>query len=66
MPELLHVEGVAFAGPLPAEVQHVTLFSAAVHRDAKAPRAAQALLDFLAAPDAWPVIRKHGLEPVTA
>jgi len=60
--ELVHVSGVDFVGPLPPEIQHVTVFSAGIHTNAKAPEAARALLDFLIAPAARTVIQKHGLE----
>jgi len=60
--ELVHFSGVDFVGPLPPEIQHVTVFSAGIHTNAKAPEAARALLDFLIAPAARTVIQKHGLE----
>jgi len=60
--ELVHFSGVDFVGPLPPEIQHVTVFSAGIHTNAKAPEAARALLDVLIAPAAWTVIQKHGLE----
>jgi len=60
--ELVHVSGVDFVGPLPPDIQHVTVFSAGIPTNAKAPEAARALLDFLIAPAARIVIQKHGLE----
>ncbi|HZO45554.1 MAG TPA: substrate-binding domain-containing protein [Xanthobacteraceae bacterium] len=51
------------AGRLPAEIQHFTVFPAAISVNAKAPDAAQALLKFLASPDALRVMRAKGLEP---
>ncbi len=60
--ELLPVKGIQYLGPLPAEVQFVTLFSAGVHTSASFPAAARALLKFLIAPDAAPVLRRHGME----
>ena len=53
----------AYIGPLPAEVQNVTVFSIGLDARAKEPAAAKALAQFLTAPAAQPVIRKHGLEP---
>jgi molybdate transport system substrate-binding protein len=61
--ELLPVKGIDIVGPLPAEVQQVTVFSGAVHRAAKEPDAATALTRFLTAPGAADIIKKHGLEP---
>jgi len=63
MSELMSVEGIQYLGPLPAEVQMVTVFSAGVHAAAPAPDAARALLKFLTAPQAASVLRRHGMEP---
>lgn len=32
--ELLHLKGIHYLGPLPADIQHVTVFSAGLHRAA--------------------------------
>ena len=61
--ELLPVAGIDLIGPLPADVQQITVFSAGLHVGAKAPDAARALVKFLTAPAAAPVIRKKGMEP---
>jgi molybdate transport system substrate-binding protein len=61
--ELLPVKGIDYLGPLPADIQEVTVFSAAVHKAAGPTAAAQALLKYLTAPEAAPVIRKTGMEP---
>jgi molybdate transport system substrate-binding protein len=61
--ELIHVPGIDFIGPLPADVQKITVFSAGIHSGAKEPEAAKALVKFLTAPAAAPVFKKHGLEP---
>jgi molybdate transport system substrate-binding protein len=63
MSELMSVEGIAYLGPLPAEVQMVTVFSAGVHAGAPAADVAAALLRFLTSPRAAPVLRRHGMEP---
>ncbi|MGZ5091678.1 MAG: hypothetical protein ACXWCY_20180 [Burkholderiales bacterium] len=42
----------------------MTVFSVGVHVAAKAPDAARALVKFFTAPDAAPVIRRKGLEPI--
>jgi molybdate transport system substrate-binding protein len=63
MSELMSVEGIAYLGPLPAKIQMVTVFSAGVHTAAPAPDAASVLLRFLTAPQAAPVLRRHGMEP---
>jgi molybdate transport system substrate-binding protein len=61
--ELLHLKGVHYLGPLPADIQHTTVFSAALHAMAPAPEAARALAKFLTAPEAVRVIRESGMEP---
>lgn len=63
--ELLHVPGVSFVGVIPAELQEETFFSAALGRAVKHPEAADALLRFLASPEAAPAIAKAGLLPLT-
>ena len=49
MTELLPVTGVTVVGELPASLQKVTVYSAAVTRQARSPEAARALIDFLTA-----------------
>jgi molybdate transport system substrate-binding protein len=61
--ELLPVKGIEYLGPLPADIQEVTVFSAAVHKAAGPTDAARALLKYLTAPEAAPIIRKTGMEP---
>ena len=61
--ELLHVKGIDYLGPLPPDVQEVTVFAAALHKSAAAPDAAKALMRFLSAPAAAPVIKKTGMDP---
>lgn len=63
--ELLPVPGLDFVGPLPAEIQKITVFSAGVAAGAKEPDAARALVKFLASPAANSAIVKSALEPMT-
>ena len=63
LPELRQVAGITYIGPLPAEVQMVTVFSGAVHSRSSQGKPANALLRHLASRDAHRVMRKHGLEP---
>ena len=60
--ELMPVPGITVVGALPAEAQHVTLFSAGVVAGTKEPEAAQSLIRFLSSRDAAGVIRATGLE----
>jgi molybdate transport system substrate-binding protein len=50
MTEMLPVAGVTIVGPLPAELQKVTVYAIAVMKSAKNPVQAQALLDYLVSP----------------
>lgn len=61
--EVAIVPEAELAGRLPAEIQHFTVFPAAVSANAKAPDAARALLKFLATPEAISLMRAKGLEP---
>jgi len=61
IPELLAVPGVEVVGPLPAELQTVTVFSVGLAAGARDNGAAKALIDFLAGPRAAPVYKAKGL-----
>jgi molybdate transport system substrate-binding protein len=61
--EILHATGVEFAGPLPAEIQFVQTFSAAVTASAGDVPSAKKLIEFLASERAFDAIKKSGLEP---
>jgi molybdate transport system substrate-binding protein len=61
--ELLPVPGIDIVGPLPPDIQQITAFSAGLHVAATEADAAKALVQFLTAPAAAPVIRKKGMEP---
>ncbi len=61
--ELVHFAGLDFLGPLPADVQQITVFSGGIRAGAKEAGAAKALLTFITATAAAPVIKKYGLEP---
>ncbi len=62
--ELLAVDGTHYVGPLPDEVQKVTVFSAGIVVGAENPEAARRLIAFFASAAAVPAITKAGLEPV--
>jgi len=64
--ELLPVAGIDYIGPLPPDIQVITVFSGGVHVAARQPAAAKELIKFLASPAAAPVIRKKGMEPAGA
>ena len=61
--ELIHSPGLDYIGPLPSDVQKITVYSAGIHSRAKQPEAAKALVKSLTALTAEMVIKKHGMEP---
>jgi molybdate transport system substrate-binding protein len=61
IPELMAVPGVDVVGPLPAELQFVTVFSLGLATEAKGADAAKALIQFLASPAAAPAYKAKGL-----
>ena len=60
--ELLGVEGIEVAGPLPPPIQIVTIFSAGVSSTSTRAEAARALVGFMASPNAADAKRRHGME----
>jgi molybdate transport system substrate-binding protein len=63
IPELLAVPGIELVGPLPAEIQLVTVTSAGIFAGTQQAQAAQSLIDFLSAPAAMRVMQARGREP---
>jgi molybdate transport system substrate-binding protein len=64
--ELLPIAGVDYVGPIPAEVQRVTIFSAGIPSHAHNRDAAKVLIKFLSSTAAAPVIKKSGLDPISS
>jgi len=64
--ELLPVPGIDYVGPLPPELQKVTVFSAGVAAGSKNVDAARALIRFLASSEAARTVAKTGMEPIVA
>jgi molybdate transport system substrate-binding protein len=64
MSELLPVEGIDIVGPLPDELQKITVFSAGIATVAKEPDAGKALIKFLTSPAARPELVKTGMDPI--
>ena len=58
--ELKDVKGAQVVGLIPAELQSPIVYSGAVMKDAKHPKEAQQLLDYLAAPGGRKVFLDHG------
>jgi len=61
--ELLPIAGISFLGSLPAEIQQVTVFAAALAVNARQPDAARALIGFMRSPPAMVVFKRTGMEP---
>ena len=61
--ELLPVAGIDYVGPLPPEIQEITVFAAGIPATASQPDAARALIDYLKSPAAAAIIRTCGMEP---
>ncbi len=61
--ELVSQPGIEIVGPLPPEIQAVTLFSAGVSNASVAREAAQALVAYLASAETRDTKRRYGMEP---
>jgi molybdate transport system substrate-binding protein len=61
--ELIHVQGIEVLGPLPPEIQNVTVFAAGVATMSKQPEATAALVAYLASPETAGVKQAQGMEP---
>jgi len=62
--ELLHAAGADFVGPIPSQIQYISVFSAALVNGSKEAAASKRLLAFLASADAKPAIKNSGMEPL--
>ena len=63
LPELMTVAGVDIVGPLPAALDNITGFSAAVLSSSANAQAARALVDYLASPESIALLRSRGFSP---
>src|SRR5262245_60086084 len=61
--ELTFFPGIDYVGPLPADVQLITVFSAGIPAGSKEADAAKALVSFVTAPAAAAIFKKHALDP---
>ncbi len=61
--ELIPIEGLEIVGPLPDELQKVTMFSAGIAATTKQRTAAEAFIAYVKAKERAPVLRAKGLEP---
>jgi molybdate transport system substrate-binding protein len=61
--ELSHFAGVDYVGPLPADIQRMTVFSSGISVGTKEADAAKALVKFITAPAAAAAFKRRGMEP---
>lgn len=64
--ELLHVPGTDFVAPIPAEIQYISVFSAALVAGSDKSGEAGKLIAFLGSEEAKRVMRASGMEPLTS
>jgi len=64
--ELKAVPGVDIVGPLPDELQRITVFSAGIATGSNEPEAGQALIKYLASSAARDAIIKSGMDPIAS
>jgi molybdate transport system substrate-binding protein len=62
--ELSPVRGIKVVGPIPEEVQKITVFSAGIVATARAPQAGRAFVRYLSSPASCAMIRQSRLDPV--
>lgn len=62
--ELMNLEGIDVLGPLPPEIQTLTVFSGGVATASVDPAGARRVLDYMASPATGDVKRRHGMEVV--
>ena len=62
--ELMPVAGIDIVGPLPDEVQKISVFAGGIFRAARNPGGAGKLISYLAEPRLAPLLIRKGLEPV--
>ena len=60
--ELMLYPGIQYIGPVPKDMQHVSVFCGGVHAAAKHPDAARELIKFILSPAALPYIKHSGME----
>ncbi|MGZ3278626.1 MAG: substrate-binding domain-containing protein [Caulobacteraceae bacterium] len=61
--ELIHVKGIEVLGPLPPEIQNVTVFAAGIASMSQQPEQTAALIAYLASPESAEVKQAQGMEP---
>jgi|SRR5450759_4090093 molybdate transport system substrate-binding protein len=62
-PEVISVAGVDLVGPLPGDLNNITVYAAGVGTGTKEADTANALIKFLHTPEAMAVFKARGLKP---
>jgi molybdate transport system substrate-binding protein len=62
--ELMTLPGIDVIGPLPPEIQTITIFSGGISCGCTRPELAREMLDYLAAPSVADAKRRRGMHPV--
>ena len=62
--ELMAVKGVDLVGPLPADVQRISIFSVGIATKAPNPKGARALVDLMLSPAGAAAMKQSGMEPI--
>jgi molybdate transport system substrate-binding protein len=60
--EILHVEGVDYAGAIPSEIQFISVFSAAIVKGSRQVENSRRLITFIASARASEAIKNAGME----
>jgi molybdate transport system substrate-binding protein len=61
--ELMPVSGIDIVGPLPGDLQKISVFSAGIFTAARNPAGAARLVAYLALPELAPILTRKGLSP---
>jgi molybdate transport system substrate-binding protein len=61
--ELIGQPGIEILGPLPPEIQAVTIFSAGLSSASREREAARAVVAYMASAETGDAKRRHGMEP---
>src|SRR5215475_16180930 len=62
-PEVMSVAGIDMVGPLPADLNNITVYAAGIGTGSQQSEAANALIRFLHTPEAQAVFKAKGLKP---
>jgi len=62
--ELIQESGIQYVGPIPAEIQFISVFTAAIVDGSSEQQAGRRLIEYLASDRVLAALRKSGMEPV--